>query len=87
VYDGEALSVNRTVRRQLQEGDLNINTKSIPLEDRENSIPDEFNTEERMNSTYPEFSRHVARLPNSTIMFLALNLPYILTKEQIERLK
>jgi len=87
VYDGEALSVNRTVRRTLQEGGMNLNTKAIPLEDRENTIPDEFNTEEKMNSTYASFARHVARLPNSTIIFLALNLPYILTKEHIDRLK
>lgn len=87
VYDGEAITVNRTVRRSIQNGEKVLNTKAIPLEDRENLIPDESNTEESMNSTYAEFSRHAAKLPSSTIMFLALNLPYILSEEQLERLK
>ena len=88
VYDGEAISINRTVRRNLQEGDKQVlNTKAIPLQDRENSIPDDVNTEDKMNTTYPKFSRHLAKLKNSTIIFLAMNLPYVLSPEQIAKIK
>lgn len=87
VYDGEAISINRAVRRSLHEGNKVLNTKSIPLEDRENTIKDDQNTEENFYNTYTEFSRHVAKLPNSTILFLALNIKYSLSSEQINRIK
>lgn len=86
VYDGEAISVNRAVRRSIHEGNQLINTKSVPLEDRSNSLRDEYNTEDSFYNTYTEFSRHVARLPNSTILFLALNIKYTLNSEQINRI-
>ena len=86
VYDGEAISINRAVRRSLHEGNKVLNTKSIPLEDRENTLTDEAHGEDSFYNTYTEYSRHVAKLSNSTILFLALNIKYSLDAEQISRI-
>lgn len=86
VYDGEALSVNRAVRKSLHEGNKVLNTKGIPLEDRENTLMDEQNGENTFYNTYTDFTKHIAKLSNSTILFLALNIEYPLSSEQISRI-
>lgn len=87
IYDDEAFNLKRGIRKSIQDGDKQINNKVIPIDDKENDIhsiiDDSVSTE---ISTFPEFSRHIAKLPNSTIVYLAQALPYILSKEQIERI-
>ncbi len=84
-YDNEALTLNRSVRKSVQEGARVLNNKAIPIEDRENTLPAEIT--EDGNEQFAEFSRKLALLPNACIVFLAQSLPYILShaqKKQIE---
>lgn len=88
IYDDEVFNLKRSIRKSVQEGEKHINNKVIPIADRENEIheiPDENVSSEL--STFPEFSRHIAKLPNSTIVFLAQAIPYILSPEQIKRIE
>ena len=87
IYDDEAFNLKRGIRKSIQDGDKHINNKAIPIDDKENdiySIVDESISTDM--SSFPEFSRHAANLPNATVVFLAQALPYILSKEQIERI-
>lgn len=85
VYDGEAFSLNRNVRKSVQDGEKEINNKAIPIHDREDTISDEEAVKEI--NVFPEFSRHIARLPNAQLVFIAQALPYTLSDEQKKRIK
>jgi len=87
IYDDEAFNLKRGIRKSIQDGDKQINNKVIPIDDKENDV--HLVVDESVStdmSSFPEFSRLIAKLPNSTIVYLAQNLPYILSKEQIERI-
>lgn len=85
VYDGEAFSLNRNVRKSVQDGDKEINNKAIPIHDREDSISDDEAVKEI--NIFPEFSRHIAKLPNAPLVFIAQNLPYSLSMDQKKRIE
>lgn len=88
IYDDEAFNLKRGIRKSIQDGDKHINNKAIPIDDKENAIHaivDETASSE--GSSFPEFSRHIAKLPNSAIVFLAQAMPYILSKEQVDRIE
>lgn len=79
-YDNEAVSLNRSVRKQIQDGSLSLNNKAIPVHDRENTLAQ--TEDETLDQSFAEYSRSLANLPNSTIVFLAQNLPYTLSAKQ-----
>lgn len=83
VYDNEAFSMKRNVRQSVQKGGIKLNNKAISIHDREDSIADDSPSE--MN-IFPEFSRHIARLPNASLVFVAQNIPYVLSHEQVRRI-
>jgi hypothetical protein len=83
MYDNEAYSLNRNVRKSIQDGSKPINNKAISIHDREDSIADESPLE---MSVFPEFSRHIAKLPNASLVFVAQNIPYTLNKDQVQRI-
>lgn len=85
VYDNEAFSLNRTARKKsTEEEGKQINNKAISIHDREDIIADDNIVE---MSVFPEFARHVAKLPHASLVFVAMNIPFILSKEQIQRIQ
>lgn len=84
VFDNEAFSLNRAVRKEIQSGERDINNKAIPVHDRENTLAA---PAPPGDNNFEEYSRLLANLPSSTIVFLAQNLPYHLSAEQIRRIE
>lgn len=85
VYDGEAFSLNRNIRKSIQDGDRDLNNKAIPIHDVEFGLKDEDAVTDI--SIFPDLSRHIAKLPNASLVFLATNIPFHLSKEHRQRIE
>jgi hypothetical protein len=85
VYDGEAFSVNRSARKSIHDGKLELNNSAIPIEDRENFLVDEEAVYDT-GSNIDDFLRICALQPNATLVFLAQAFPYKLNEEQKSRI-
>lgn len=85
VYDNEAVSINRDVRRRVREEELPIKTQGVNFDLVSNQMEAEENTETDMY--YAEIAPHIAMLENASLPFLVFGLPYTLTEEDKELIR
>lgn len=85
VYDGEAFGLNRSTRKDIQAGSKAINNKAIPIEDRENTLAVDFEAE--FPNAFDNYLHTLARFDNAPVLFMAQNLPFVLTVKQLNTIR